>query len=186
MTGERMIVIPKRALQIGLLLALLVSAVLLGAPLFKSSPEEPHTDATTSAAEDADMDAALEAASHAVREVMWFDHTEGREAWALRIDPICTPNGMAFWNGPFFAEQVWPTMMERRYVSHDIEVLDATIAGEGSVPSSVIIAVTLRIKYTLGDDAPVEEENTNEIVMVCTKDGQWLNDGAPSPSIRHR
>jgi hypothetical protein len=197
MTREKTIVIPKKALQIGLLSIIVLIAVVLAAPLLKSTPSDSGDPSDTAAAvasagtpgsstdleqQDVDIDAALDAAVHAVHEVMWFDYTEGQDAWALRIDAISTPNGMAFWNGPFFADQSWPMIMEREYVTQDIEVSDAHIVGEGTVPGSVIIQVSTKTTYiTTGTAQPEQAENTNKIVMVYTEDGQWLNDGPPLP-----
>lgn len=196
MTGERTIVIPKKALLWGLLLIVVFIAVVLGAPLLKSSTPNDSGDPSDTAAataadgtlsassdleqQDVDMDAALEAAGEVLSQVMWFDHTEGREIWVQRIDPLCTPNGMALYNGPFFADQVWPTMMEREYVTQDIEVLSTQIVGEGPMPSTVIVEVILQIEYALGKDDPIQTETTNEIVMLY-HDGQWLTEGPPFP-----
>ena len=118
---------------------------------------------------------AAAAATGALREAMWFDHAEGQQAWAERIQPLCTTNGWAFWGGPFFAGQVWPTMVARRYTTHDIEILDAHVIGDGDVPDSKIIQVSLGIKYTLGDGTTDRMVSTNTVVMV-NQDGQWLMD----------
>jgi len=118
------------------------------------------------------------AAAQAISEVLRFDYTEGQEAWAERIEPFCTPVGLMFWDGPI-ADQVWPMLMEKQYVTQNIEVLDTKVVDEGNWPNTLLIEVTLEIEYTVGENSePIREETTNTVMMV-QHDGQWLMDVPP-------
>jgi hypothetical protein len=131
---------------------------------------------------EAEVEAATAAAAHALGEIMHLDHAEGQEAWQARIEPLCTENGLSFWTGPLFADQVWPTVIEREYATQEVEVVEAEVLGEGESPGSVVVEVTLTLTYVQGEsDEPVQEESTNQVVMV-NQDGQWLTDGPPAPS----
>ena len=133
---------------------------------------------------EAEVEASTAAAGHTLAEIMHLDHTEGREAWKARIEPLCTENGLEFWTGPFFADQVWPTVVEREYTTQEVEVVEAEILGEGESPESVVVEVALTLTYTQGEsDEPAQEESTNQVVMM-NQDGQWLTDGPPAPSHR--
>jgi hypothetical protein len=131
---------------------------------------------------EAEVEAATAAAGHALGEIMRLDHAEGQEAWRARIEPLCTENGLSFWTGPLFADQVWPVVAEQAYTTQAVEVVEAEILGEGELPGSVVVEVTLNLTYMLGEsDEPIQEQKTNQVVMV-QQDGQWLTDGPPAPS----
>jgi hypothetical protein len=131
---------------------------------------------------EAEVETATAAAGQALSEIMHLDHAEGREAWEVRIGPLCTENGLSFWTGPLFGDQVWPTVTEREYATQDVEVVEVQVLGEGDTPDSIVVEVTLTLTYVLGkSDEPVQETSTNQVVMV-TQDGRWLMDGPPAPS----
>jgi hypothetical protein len=140
--------------------------------------EATSLDADTALTE-AEIEAVTDAAGRALGEIMRLDHAEGQEAWEARVEPLCTPNGLAFWTGPLFAGQVWSTVIEREYVTQEIEVVDAKVIGAGDSPGSVVVEVTLNLTYVQsGSDEPIQEESTNQVVMM-QRDGQWLTDGPP-------
>jgi hypothetical protein len=143
--------------------------------------DDPASSASITLTE-AEVEAANAAAGHALGEIMRLDHIEGREAWEARIEPLCTEDGLSFWAGPLFADQVWPTVTEREYATQEIKVVDARVIGGGDVPDSVVVEVTLTLTYVLGgSDEPIQEESINQVVMV-DQDGQWLAGGPPAPS----
>jgi hypothetical protein len=131
---------------------------------------------------EAEVEAANAAAGHALGEIMRLDHTEGREAWEARIEPLCTEDGLSFWAGPLFAGQVWPTVIEGEYATQEIELLDARVIGGGDLPDSIVVEVTLTLTYVLGGSGDsIQEESVNQVMMV-SQDGQWLAGGPPAPS----
>jgi hypothetical protein len=131
---------------------------------------------------EAEVAAATTAAGHALGEIMYLDHAEGREAWEARIEPLCTENGLAFWTGPLFGDQVWPVVMEQEYTTQEVEVVEAEMLGGGDSPGSVVVEVTLTLTYVQGEGGePIQEQKTNQVVMV-NQGGQWLTDGPPAPS----
>jgi hypothetical protein len=174
-----------------LIFAALAIVALVGVACVIADVEADPGDGTANAATEAaspdagiaptemEVEAATAAAGHALGEIMQLDHAEGQEAWEARIESLCTPNGLAFWTGPLFAGQVWPTVLEREYTTQEVEVTDARVTGAGEAPGSVIIEVTLNSIYTQSEsDEPIQEESTNQVVMV-KRDGQWLTDGPP-------
>ena len=183
--------IPKRKL----LFAALATAALVGVALAILDSEARSggvagARGASVALTEAEVEAVTSAAGRALGEIMRFDHAEGREAWEARIKPLCTPNGLAFWAGPFFAGQVWPAVMEQAYTTQAVEVIEVTVLDEGDSPGSVVAEVTLSLTYVLGEseepaegsaERSVEEQKTNQVVMVH-QDGQWLVDGPPAPS----
>lgn len=182
----RTVQIPKRRL----LFAALAVVALVGVVLVVIDIEAHSSDGEASAPSpgagaaltEAEIEAATAAAGRALGEIMRLDHAEGQEAWEARIEPLCTENGLSFWTGPFFAGQVWPTVIEREYATREIEVVAALVIGEGDLPDSVVVEVTLALAYVLGEGGdPVQEESVNQVVMV-SQDGRWLMDGPPAPS----
>jgi hypothetical protein len=182
--------IPKRRL---LFAALAVVAIIGVACVIADVEGDSGDEATNTTAEaaspdagitltEAEVEAATTAAGHALGEIMSLDHAEGRKAWEARIEPLCTANGLAFWTGPLFGDQVWPTVTEREYATQDAEVVEVQVLGGGDLPDSVIVEVTLKLTYVLGEnDEPIQEESVNQVVMV-NQDGRWLTDGPPAPS----
>ena len=189
--------IPKRKL---IFAALAIVALVGVACVIADVERDPGNEAANPAAEvassstadvalsDAEVEAAVIAAGHALGEIMRLDHAEGREAWEARIAPLCTENGLAFWSGPLFAGQVWPAVEERGYTTQAVEVVETRVIDGGSTADSATIEVTLNLTYTQGEsDEPVQEESTNQVVMVkspdglfpASQDGQWLTDGPP-------
>jgi hypothetical protein len=170
------------------------------------SPAVPTAEAASGAdpvLTEAEVETVTTAAGHALGEIMSLDHAEGQEAWQARIEPLCTENGLSFWTGPMFGDQVWPAVIEREYATQAVEVVDAQVVGEGESPGSVVVEVTLNLTYVLGEgDEPVQEQKANQVVMVKNPDrrsgffqgkspdglfpvnqnGQWLTDGPPAPS----
>lgn len=118
------------------------------------------------------------AAAHALSQALDLDYEEGREAWAARVKPLCTERGWAFWGGPFFADQVWPMVNERQYTTESIEVADARVIGDGPMPDSRVVEVTLKVTYTTADGGPEEKPMPNRVVMVRDGD-RWLMDTPP-------
>lgn len=172
--------IPKRKL----LFAALATAALVGVALVIIDIEARSGGARGAgvALTKVEVEAVTSAAAHALGEIMRFDHAEGREAWEAHIRTLCTPNGLVFWTGPFFADQVWPAVMEQAYTTQAVEVIEVEVLGQGDPPGSVATEVTLNLTYTLGEsERPVEEQKTNQVVMVH-QDGRWLVDGPPAPS----
>jgi hypothetical protein len=184
--------IPKRKLIFaGLAIVALIGVAYVIADV-EADPGDKATNATTEAASPdagitltkAEVEAVTDAAGHALGEITRLDHAEGREAWEARIKPLCTENGLAFWTGPLFAGQIWPTVIQREYATQEVEVVDAHVIGEGNAPGSATVEVTLALTYVQGEgDEPIQEESTNQVVMV-NQDGQWLTDGPPAPSHR--
>jgi hypothetical protein len=183
--------IPKsKLIFIGLAIVALIGVACVIADV-EADPGDKATNATTEAASldagialtEAEVEVVTDAAGRALGEIMHLDHTEGQEAWEARIESLCTPNGLAFWTGPLFADQVWPMIVEREYTTQEVEVSASDVIGEGSTPGSVTVEVTLSLTYTQGEsDEPVQETSTNQVVMVL-QDGQWFTDGPP-PSHR--
>jgi hypothetical protein len=173
----------RRLLFAALAVVALVGVVLIILDL-ESNPDEaagptPKAVATLTGAE---IEAATAAAAHALGEIVRFDHTEGQEAWSEHIRPLCTKEGWAFWTGPFFAGQIWPTVIEQAYVTEAVDLVAAEVVAEGDTAGSAIFEVTLDVTYTLGESGePIQERKTNRVVMV-RQDGKWLMDGPPSPS----
>jgi hypothetical protein len=183
----RTVHIPKRKLIFAALAVFALAGVACVIADVEADPGDGAANAATEAAlpdagialTEAEVDAATTAAGKALSEIMSLDHAEGREAWEARIAPLCTPNGLAFWTGTLFADQVWPMVEEREYVTQAVEVSASDVIGEGSAPGSVTIEVTLNLTYTQGaSDEPIQETSTNRVVMV-QQDGQWLTDGPP-------
>jgi hypothetical protein len=77
-------------------------------PAAKAAADGPPSSAGITLTE-AEVEAVTAAAGQALSEIMSLDHAEGQEAWEARIEPLCTENGLAFWTGPMFGDQVWPT-----------------------------------------------------------------------------
>jgi hypothetical protein len=186
--------IPKRKLLFAALAVVALVGVALAVLDIEASSGDGESNAAAKAAADglpertgitlteAEVEAATSAAGHALGEVMRLDHAEGREAWETRIEPLCTPNGLSFWTGPLFGDQVWPTVIEREYATQDVDLVAAEVIGEGDSPGSVTIEVTMTLTYVLGEnDEPIQEESVNQVVMV-NQDGRWLMDGPPAPS----
>jgi hypothetical protein len=203
--------VPKRKLVFAALAVVaLVGVVLIVLDIEASSGDgkiDAATDGLLSSADitltKAEVEDATTTAGHALSEVMRLDHAEGKEAWETRIKPLCTENGLAFWTGPLFADQIWPTVIQREYTTQEIKVVDAHVIGEGDLPGSIVVEVTLNLTYMLGKgDESIQEQKTNQIVMVknpgsgpgffqgkspdglfpVQQDGQWLTDGPPAPS----
>jgi hypothetical protein len=185
---------PKRKL----LFAAFAVVALVGAALvvldIKASSGDGATNTAAEAAADgppsgagitlteAEVKAVTTAAGQALSGIMNLDHAEGREVWEARIEPLCTENGLSFWTGPMFGDQVWLTVIEREYATQEVEVVNAKAIGEGDSPDSIIVEVTLTLTYILGEgDDPIQEESVNQVVMV-NQDGRWLTDGPPAPS----
>jgi hypothetical protein len=190
----RIVNVPKRKLIFAALAVVaLIGVILVVVDIEASSSGDKTSSAADGMTDDpvssagitlteAEVEAATAAAGRALGEIMRLDHAEGREAWEARIKPLCTENGLAFWTGPLFADQVWPAVIEREYATQEIGVIDAQVIGEGDSADSVIIEVTLTLTYVLGEgDEPIQEQKTNQVVMV-QQDGQWLTDGPPAPS----
>jgi hypothetical protein len=174
--------IPKRKL---IFAALAVVALVGVACVIADVEADPGSEANAASPDagialtEAEVEAVTDAAGRALGEIMHLDHAEGREAWEARIASLCTPNGLAFWTGPLFADQVWPMVEEQGYATQAVEVSTSDVIGDGSAPGSVIAEVTLNLAYTQGgSDEPVQEESSNQVVMV-QRDGQWLTDGPP-------
>jgi hypothetical protein len=183
----RTVRIPKRKVIFAALAVVALVGVACVIADVEADPGDGATKAATEAASsdagipltEAEVEAVTTAAGRALAQIMRLDHAEGREAWEARIAPLCTPNGLSFWTGPLFADQVWPMIVEREYTTQEVEVVDAKVIGEGSAPGSVTVEVTLSLTYTQGEsDEPVQETSTNQITMV-QRDGQWLTDGPP-------
>lgn len=117
------------------------------------------------------------AAARALSQVLDLDYQEGREAWEARVKPLCTEHGWTFWGGMFFADQVWPMVNERRYTTESIEVVDTRVVGEGTLPDSKVVQVTLKITYTANGKSE-EKPMPNRVVMV-REGGRWLMDTPP-------
>ena len=124
---------------------------------------------------EADVEASIAAAGHALGEIMRLDHAEGREAWQARIEPLCTENGLLFWAGPLFAEQVWPEVLEQSLVTQAVEVVEAKAVG-ASDSDGIVVKVVLEVEYTVEGSQSIQKEVTNSVVMIC-RDGLWLVDG---------
>jgi hypothetical protein len=207
--------IPKRKLLFAALAVVAIIGVALVVIDIKASSGDSETNTADKAAADspppsagitlteAEVDAVTTAAGQALSEIMSLDHAEGQEAWEARIEPLCTENGLAFWTGPMFGDQVWPMVIEREYTTQEIEVINAKVINGGESPDSIIVEVTLTLTYVLGEsDDPIQEESVNQVVMVkesghgpdsfqgespdglspVNQDGDWLTDGPPSPS----
>lgn len=182
--------IPKRKLLFAALAVVAIIGVACVIADVESDPGDEATNATAEAASpgagitltEAEVEAATSAAGQALSEVMRLDHAEGREAWEARIEPLCTENGLSFWAGPMFGDQVWPTVTEREYATQDVDVAKVRVLGEGDAPDSIIVEVTLNLTYVQSEsDEPVQQTSTNQVVMV-NQDGRWLTDGPPAPS----
>jgi hypothetical protein len=184
--------IPKRKLLFAALAVVAIIGVALVVVDIGAGSGDGETNTAANAATDGppssagitltEVEAATTAAGHVLGEVMCLDHAEGREAWKARIAPLCTANGLAFWTGPLFGDQVWPTVTEREYATQDVEVVEVQVLGEGDAPDSIVVEVTLTLTYVLGEsDEPVQETSTNQVVMVA-QGGRWLTDGPPAPS----
>jgi hypothetical protein len=186
--------VPKRKLIFAALAVVALLGVILVVVDIEASSSDGKTNSAGAAVTDdpvssagitlteAEVEAATAAAGRALGEIMRLDHTEGREAWEARIEPLCTENGLSFWAGPFFAGEVWPTVIEREYATQEIKVVDAQVIGGGDLPDSIVIEVTLMLTYVLGEsDEPIQEESVNHVVIV-DQDGQWLAGGPPTPS----
>jgi len=129
-------------------------------------------NATKAKADDSEVEAA---AAYALSQVLDLDYSEGRQNWEARVKPLCSEHGWAFWNGMFFADQIWPVVIERQYVTENIKVTDARVIGKGPLPDSQIVEVILEIEYITKDDSPTKGSMPNRIVMV--RDGNsWLLD----------
>jgi hypothetical protein len=185
---------PKRKLiSAALALVALVGAVLVVIDIEASSGHGETNTAAKAVADgppssagitlmEAEVEASTAAAGRALGEIMRLDHTEGREAWEARIEPLCTEDGLSFWAGPLFAGQVWPTVIEGEYATQEIELLDARVIGGGDLPDSIVVEVTLTLTYVLGGSGDsIQEESVNQVMMV-SQDGQWLAGGPPAPS----
>ena len=186
--------VPKRKLIFAVLAVVALIGVILVVVDIEASSSGDKTNSAAGAMTDdpvssagitlteAEVEAVTAAAGHAVGEIMRLDHTEGREAWETRIEPLCTENGLSFWIGPMFGDQVWPTLVEREYTTQEIEVVNTKVVGKGDSPDSIVVEVTLTLTYILGgSDEPIQEESVNQVVMV-EQDGQWLAGGPPAPS----
>jgi hypothetical protein len=186
--------VPKRKLLFAALAVVAIIGVALVVIDIEASPSDGKTNSAGAAVTDdpvssagitlteAEVEAATAAAGRALGEIMRLDHTEGREAWEARIEPLCTENGLSFWAGPLFADSVWPTVLEREYATQEIKVADARAIGGGELPDSMVIEVTLTLTYLLGGSGEtIQEESVNQVVMVG-QDGQWLAGGPPAPS----
>lgn len=114
------------------------------------------------------------AAAHALGQMLDLDYEEGREGWEARVRPLCTGRGWTFWGGPFFADQVWPMVVERQYTTESVEVVEARGLGDGPEPDSQVVEVSLEVTYTLGGERR-EDSALNRVVMV-RQDGRWLLD----------
>jgi len=207
--------IPKRKLFFAALAVVAIIGVALVVVDIEASSGDGETDTAANAAADgspssasitlteAEVEAVTTAAGQALGEIMRLDHTEGQEAWEARIAPLCTENGLSFWTGPMFGDQVWPTVIEREYITQEVEVVDVKVVGGGDSPDSIVVEVTLTLTYVLGEsDEPIQEESVNQVVMVkesghgpdsfqeespdglspVSQDGDWLTDGPPAPS----
>jgi len=113
------------------------------------------------------------AAAHALGEALRFDCSEGQEAWAERVRPLCTEAGWSFWN--LVGVQMWPQVMETQYAVQEIEVLGSRVVE--TTDTAVTVEVTLRVGYVKGGEA-VREEQSYRVVMV-ERDGRWLMDLPP-------
>ncbi|MBN1975934.1 MAG: hypothetical protein JW918_00905 [Anaerolineae bacterium] len=186
--------IPKRKLLFAALAVVAIIGIALVVIDIEASSGDGETNTATKAAADgppsntgvtlteAEVEAATTAAGQALSEIMSLDYAEGREAWEARIEPLCTENGLSFWTGPMFGDQVWPTVVEREYTTQEIEVVDAKVISEGDSPDSIVVEVTLTLTYVLGEsDEPIQKESVNQVVMV-NQNGDWLTDGPPAPS----
>jgi hypothetical protein len=207
--------IPKRKLLFAALAVVAIIGIALVVIDIEASSDDSEADTAARAATDgsssnvgvalteAEVETITTAAGQALSEIMSLDHTEGQEAWEARIEPLCTENGLSFWTGPMFGDQVWPTVIEREYTTQEIEVVDAQVVGGGDSPDSITVEVTLTLTYVLGEsDDPIQEESVNQVVMVkesghgpdsfqgespdglspVNQDGIWLTDGPPAPS----
>jgi hypothetical protein len=176
--------VPKRKLIFAALAVVALLGVILVVVDIEASSSDGKTNSAGAAVTDdpvssagitlteVEVEAATAAAGRALGEIMRLDHTEGREAWEARIEPLCTENGLSFWTGPLFADSVWPTVLEREYATQEIKVVNARVIGGGDLPDSVVIEVTLTLTYVLGgSDKSIQEESVNQVVMV-DQDGQ--------------
>jgi len=110
------------------------------------------------------------AAEYALSEALRFDYTEGQEAWAERVRPLCTETGWSFWN--LTGVQMWPRVIETQYAVQDIDVLGSrVIEGEADL---VVVEVAMQIAYVQNGEERSQEQSYR-IIMV-RQGNDWLMD----------
>ena len=112
------------------------------------------------------------AAAHGIGEALRFDHEEGRDAWAERVEPLCTETGWSFWN--LVGAQTWPRVMAQEYAVRSIEVLGTEVMDEADDSGQVTVLVRLRIEYV--QEGETESEEKSYPVVMVERDGEWLMD----------
>lgn len=186
------VVIPKKAVWYLLGAVAVIGLLWVGIDIARSSNISPSGNAGTPGAgasltptaipspADVNTADAVTAAREAMLQVMWIDAAEGQEGWASRVQPLCSSNGWAFYDG-YFASQAWPVFAEQQFTTQELTATNVLLLGPGPSAGSVLIEVTLRTKYmTASNIYPIEEDSTYQIVMVF-QDGEWLLDGPPPP-----